>query len=590
MPARARGRLVSPHTLEADLDSNLFKTKSIEQLVGDVEHGAKALKRSLSAFDLTLLGVGAIIGTGIFVLTGTAAANQAGPAIVLSYVAAGLACGFAALCYAEFASMIPIAGSAYTYAYATLGELFAWMIGWDLILEYAVGSMTVAIGWSGYMQRLLAGWGIALPSWMAASIGSGPGSFINLPAVLIVLAITLLLVRGVQESARVNAVMVVTKVAVVLFFLAAGFTYVEPANWQPFAPYGTPGIMAAAAVVFFAYIGFDAVSTTAEEAKNPQRDLPIGIIASLVVCTVLYLAVAAVLTGIIPVTNYRSLEGALPGVTIVDPAQSTSFLNAPVAYALSVIGLDWAAGLVSAGAVAGITSVLLVMLLSQPRIFFAMSRDGLLPKGVSKVHPKFGTPYITTIITGVVVAVVAGFTQIQVVGEMTSIGTLFAFVVVCAAVLILRYKRPEAKRPFRVPFGPVFPVLGILSCLYLMLALPVLTWMRFLVWLDIGMVIYWFYGRKHSPLHNAAESAKRTGGQEFANFVTVLGGLALFNAFALTLLGFMTQFGLTNETTAKWHEIGVTPEQADTIGLYALGASLVVFIIGKALTKASGEK
>jgi APA family basic amino acid/polyamine antiporter len=467
------------------MDSNLLKTKSIEQLVGDVAHGGKSLRRTLSAVDLTMLGVGAIIGTGIFVLTGTAAANQAGPAIMLSYLAAGLACAFAALCYAEFASMIPIAGSAYTYAYATLGELVAWMIGWDLILEYAVGSMTVAIGWSGYMQKLLTGVGIHLPLWMTAAPGSAPGTLINLPAVLIVLAIMVLLVIGVRESARFNAVMVAIKGAAILFFIAAGAVYVRPENWSPFTPYGWPGIMAAAAVVFFAYIGFDAVSTTAEEAKNPQRDLPIGIIASLIVCTVLYLAVAAVLSGIVPVTEYRSIEESLPGVPAAAPEEVTRFLNAPVAFALSLIGQDWAAYLVSAGAVAGITSVLLVMLMSQPRIFFAMSRDHLLPAGVSKVHPRFGTPYITTIITCVVVALVAGVTQIQVVGEMTSIGTLFAFVVVCAAVLVLRVKRPEAKRPFKVPFGPLFPVLGILSCLYLMLSLPVVTWLRFLASLNL---------------------------------------------------------------------------------------------------------
>jgi basic amino acid/polyamine antiporter, APA family len=325
------------------MDSNLFKTKSIEQLVGDVEHGGRALRRSLSAWDLTLLGIGAIIGTGIFVLTGTAAANQAGPAITMSYLAAGLACAFAALCYAEFASMIPIAGSAYTYAYATLGELVAWMIGWDLILEYAVGSMTVAIGWSGYMQRLMAGFGFELPLAIAAA---PPVGIINLPAVIIVLLIMVLLVIGVRESARFNAIMVAIKVAAVLFFIAAGVAYVEPANWQPYAPYGWPGIMAAAAVVFFAYIGFDAVSTTAEEAKNPKRDLPIGIIASLVVCTVLYLAVGAVLSGIVPVVQFRAVEAALPGVAMVDAAESTRFLNAPVAYALAFIGQGWAAGLV----------------------------------------------------------------------------------------------------------------------------------------------------------------------------------------------------------------------------------------------------
>ena len=574
------------------MDSNLFKTKSIEQLVGDVEHGGKALRRSLTAWDLTLLGIGAIIGTGIFVLTGTAAANQAGPAITLSYMAAGLACAFAALCYAEFASMIPIAGSAYTYAYATLGELVAWMIGWDLILEYAVGSMTVAIGWSGYMQRLAAGFGITIPVALGAA---PPVGIINLPAVIIVLLIMVLLVVGIRESARFNAVMVAIKLVAVLFFLAAGLTYVEPANWQPYAPYQWAGVMAAAAVVFFAYIGFDAVSTTAEEAKNPQRDLPIGIIASLVVCTVLYLAVGAVLTGIIPVTHYRSVADALPGVPIVDQLESTKFLNAPVAYALSVIGLDWAAGLVSAGAVAGITSVLLVMLMSQPRIFFAMSRDRLLPPGVSKVHPRFGTPYITTIITCVVVALVAGVTQIQVVGEMTSIGTLFAFVVVCAAVLRLRYTRPEVKRPFRVPLGPIFPALGILSCSYLMLSLPVLTWMRFLVWLDLGMIIYWFYGRTHSPLVNAGEAAARTPMQSLANFINTLGLLLIFNAFCVVLLGYMTEFGITNETTAKWSELqslglSVNADEADTFGLKFLAVAIAVWAVGFGLTKASGEK
>lgn len=569
------------------MDSNLFKTKSIEQLVSDVEHGGRSLKRSLSAWDLTLLGIGAIIGTGIFVLTGTAAANQAGPAITMSYLAAGLACAFAALCYAEFASMIPIAGSAYTYAYATLGELVAWMIGWDLILEYAVGSMTVAIGWSGYMQRLLAGFGIELPTVLAAA---PPVGLINLPAVIIVLLIMVLLVIGIRESARFNAVMVAIKLVAVLFFLAAGISYVEPANWQPFAPYGWPGVMAAAAVVFFAYIGFDAVSTTAEEAKNPQRDLPIGIIASLVLCTILYLAVGAVLSGIVPVIEYRTNAAALPGAAQVASAESIRFLNAPVAYALSVIGLDWAAGLVSAGAVAGITSVLLVMLMSQPRIFFAMSRDGLLPKGVSKVHPKFGTPYITTIITCVIVALVAGVTQIQVVGEMTSIGTLFAFVVVCAAVLTLRAKRPEAHRPFRVPFGPVFPMLGIISCAYLMLSLPVLTWVRFLVWLDIGMVIYWIYGRNHSPLLDAREAAARTPMQSLANFVTTLGLLLVFNAACIAILGYMTEFGVTNETTAKWSEIGVTAEQADSFGLQFLAVAVAVYVVGFGLTKASGEK
>jgi APA family basic amino acid/polyamine antiporter len=563
------------------MDSHLFKTKSIERLMSDVEEGGKALKRSLTAWDLTLLGIGAIIGTGIFVLTGTAAANQAGPAIMLSYLAAGLACAFAALCYAEFASMVPIAGSAYTYAYASLGEVVAWLIGWDLILEYAVGSMTVAIGWSGYMQRLLLGAGIELPTWMTAAPSvATPGTLINLPAVLIVLLMMSLLVIGVRESARFNAIMVAVKAAAILFFIAVGFTWVEPANWTPFMPYGTSGVLAAAAVVFFAYIGFDAVSTTAEEARNPRRDLPIGILASLVICTVLYLAVAAVLSGIVPVTQYRANADALPGMAVADGTAITQFLNAPVAFALALIGQDWASYLVSAGAVAGITSVLLVMLLSQPRIFFAMSRDGLLPKAVSTVHPKYRTPYITTIITCVIVAIVAGFTQIQVVGEMTSIGTLFAFLVVCAAVMVLRVQRPDAHRGFKVPGGSIIPVLGILSSLGLMLFLPVITWVRFLAWLDIGIFIYWFYGRVRSPLADAAEQRATPGATKFWNFVTMLGTLILFNGIFISILGFMTTLGLTSETTAKWHEIGVSHETADMFGLSFLGAGIVILGIG----------
>jgi APA family basic amino acid/polyamine antiporter len=566
------------------MDSNLLRTKSIEQLVGDAEHGGKALKRTLTALDLTLLGIGAIIGTGIFVLTGTAAANQAGPGIVLSYVIAGLACGFAALCYAEFASMIPISGSAYTYAYATLGEIFAWMIGWDLILEYAVGSMTVAVGWSGYFQRILAGFAIHLPAWMSASPDATAGTLVNLPAILIVLFIMVLLVVGVRESARFNAAMVAVKLAAVAFFILVGFSYVEPANWTPFMPYGFSGVMTGAAVVFFAYIGFDAVSTTAEEAKNPSRDLPIGIISSLVICTLLYLIVSGILTGIIPVVQFKS---------------DMQFLNAPVGYALAVIHKDWAAGLVSAGAVAGITSVLLVMLMSQPRIFFAMSRDRLLPPGVSKVHPKFRTPYITTIITCLIVAAVAGFVPINILGEMTSIGTLFAFVVVSLAVIVLRIKRPEARRPFRVAGGHIIPVLGVLSCLYLMVSLSVMTWVRFLGWLDIGMIIYWFYGRTHSPLVNATERAARTGTENLANFLKMLGFMLLFNGFCITLLAYLTILNVTNESLAKWGELDavlahvgmhVNPEIADAFGLKILLVGAVVTIVGYVLGRSSSKR
>jgi APA family basic amino acid/polyamine antiporter len=573
------------------MDSNLLKTKSIEQLMGDVEHGGKALKRTLTALDLTLLGIGAIIGTGIFVLTGTAAANQAGPAIVVSYAAAGLACGFAALCYAEFSSMIPIAGSAYTYAYATLGEIFAWMIGWDLILEYAVGSMTVAVGWSGYFQRILAGFDTYLPTWMQAAPAAGvAGAVVNVPAMLIVLGITVLLVIGVRESARFNAVMVFIKLAAVLFFIVVGVGYVKPDNWNPFFAYGWSGMMAGAAVVFFAYIGFDAVSTTAEEAKNPSRDLPIGIIASLVICTLLYLIVAAILSGILPVVQYKN---------------EAQFLNAPVGYALAVINMDWAAGLVSAGAVAGITSVLLVMLMSQPRIFFSMSRDQLLPAGVSAVHPRFKTPYITTIITGLVVALVAGLVPIQILGEMTSIGTLFAFVIVCSAVMVLRAKRPDARRPFKVPGGPIIPVLGTISCVYLMLSLSVMTWVRFLGWLDIGMVIYWFYGRTHSPLVDRSEAAARTGGQSLADFLKISGYMLMFNGFAITLLGLLTEWGVTTEELAKWAELDsllgtingwigtsmhINPEIADAFGLRIFGIGVAVAAIGWILARSTRKQ
>jgi basic amino acid/polyamine antiporter, APA family len=566
------------------MDSNLLRTKSIEQLVGDVEQGGKALKRTLTALDLTLLGIGAIIGTGIFVLTGTAAANQAGPAIVLSYVIAGLACGFAALCYAEFSAMIPISGSAYTYAYATLGEIFAWMIGWDLILEYAVGSMTVAVGWSGYFQRILAGFGLHLPAWMSASPDPTAGTLVNLPAILIVLGIMVLLVVGVRESARFNAAMVTVKLAAVAFFILIGFSYVKPENWSPFMPYGFSGVMTGAAVVFFAYIGFDAVSTTAEEAKNPSRDLPIGIISSLVICTLLYLIVAGILTGIVPVVRYKT---------------DMQFLNAPVGYALAVINKDWAAGLVSAGAVAGITSVLLVMLMSQPRIFFAMSRDRLLPAGVSRVHPRFRTPYITTIITCLIVAVVAGFVPITVLGEMTSIGTLFAFVVVSLAVIVLRIKRPEARRPFRVPGGHVIPTLGVLACIYLMVSLSVMTWVRFLGWLDIGMIIYWFYGRTHSPLAIPAEAAARSATENLANFLKMLGYMLLFNGFCITLLAYLTILNVTNETLAKWGELDgvlsyigmhVNPEIADAFGWKILAAGAAVAVVGHLVGRSSAKR
>jgi APA family basic amino acid/polyamine antiporter len=393
-----------------------------------------------------------------------------------------------------------------------------------------------------------------------------------------------LLVVGVRESARFNAAMVTVKLAAVAFFILVGFSYVKPANWSPFMPYGFSGVMTGAAVVFFAYIGFDAVSTTAEEAKNPSRDLPIGIIASLIICTILYLVVAGILTGIVPVVQFKS---------------DMQFLNAPVGYALAVINKDWAAGVVSAGAVAGITSVLLVMLMSQPRIFFAMSRDRLLPAGVSRVHPRFRTPYITTIITCVVVAIVAGFVPINVLGEMTSIGTLFAFVVVSLAVIVLRIRRPEARRPFKVPGGHIIPVLGVLACVYLMVSLSVMTWVRFLGWLDIGMIIYWSYGRTHSPLADPAEASARTGTENLANFLKMLGYMLLFNGFCITLLAYLTILNVTNETLAKWSELDavlsyvgmhINPEIADAFGLKILLAGAVVTVVGHVLGRSSGKR
>jgi APA family basic amino acid/polyamine antiporter len=460
-----------------------FRTKSIERILSDYEVQPHKLKRTLTAFDLTALGIGAIIGTGIFVLVGTAAVGNgtrpgAGPGLVLSFILSGAACLLAALCYAEFASMIPVAGSAYTYSYATLGEFFAWVTGWSLVLEYGVACTAVSIGWSGYFVSILHGFGIHLPPPLINA--PYEGGLVNLPAVLIVLALTGLLVIGVKESARVTGVIVAIKLTVVLFFIAVGAFEVDPANWSPFMPNGFAGVGAAAAIIFFAYIGFDAVSTTAEEARNPQRDVPIGIIASLVICTILYVAVSAVLTGIVPYSRIH--------------------VKAPVAEALSAVGYRWGSALVATGAVAGITSVLIVMLLGQIRVFYAMSRDGLLWPWLSAVHPQFGTPHHATLVTGTAVAILAGFVPIGVAAELTNIGTLFAFTLVCGAVLVLRKTRPEQKRPFRTPLVPIIPLLGMAACLGLIGFLPVVTWIGFLVWATAGLMLYFAYGFRHSKL------------------------------------------------------------------------------------------
>ncbi len=463
----------------------LFRTKPIEQILADADHPTHRLKKTLTAWDLTCLGIGAIIGTGIFVLIGTAIVGDshrpgAGPGIVLSFILSGMTCALAALCYAEMSAMIPVAGSAYTFSYATLGEMLAWLTGWNLILEYGVACVAVAIGWSGYFNNLLTLAGLDLPYWATHPPGGPDGGIANIPAAIIVLLVTIILVIGIKESARATGFVVVIKLAVILFFIGIGSTSVKPENWIPFMPQGFAGVGAAAAIVFFAYIGFDAVSTAAEEAKNPKRDVPIGIIASLAVCTILYIAVAAVLTGLVP--------------------SSQIDIHAPVAEALRLVGFKWGAAVIAIGAVAGITSVLVVMMLGQIRVFFAMSRDRLLGPWLSMVHPRFGTPHRATILTGVAVATLAALIPIGEAADMTNIGTFFAFVLVCISVVILRYTKPDHPRPFRLPFMPIVPILGTAACLGLMWQLPQLTWIRFGVWTIIGIAVYIGYGLKHSKL------------------------------------------------------------------------------------------
>jgi APA family basic amino acid/polyamine antiporter len=455
----------------------LFRRKPVEALLADAAPHAGGLRRTLGAFELTLLGIGAIIGAGIFVLTGVGA-SYAGPGLVLSFVLAGFACAMAALCYAEFAAMIPVAGSAYSYSYATMGELIAWIIGWDLVLEYAVAAAAVAAGWSHYLTVILGGLGINLPSALTHAPATVPGAIINLPALLVVLGITAILYVGVQESARINSIIVCVKLFAVMVVIVVGVFFIKPANWSPFLPLGWGGVLRGAAYIFFAYIGFDAVSTAAEEVVDPQRALPIGILTSLAVCTVLYIAVAAVLTGMVPM---KAID-----------------LDAPLATAFVTRGLNVAAGVISVGAVAGLTSVLLVLLLGQSRIFYAISRDGLLPPAFSRIHPKYKTPSMPTVLTGVAVGLTASLVPIKEIAELTNIGTLFAFVLVCLGVWILRSVEPDMKRPFKTPLVPIVPILGAASCVLMMLGLGETTWLRFLIWLALGLVIYFSYGRFHS--------------------------------------------------------------------------------------------
>lgn len=453
---------------------DIFRKKDINALLA--EAGQNSLKKSLNGMDLMLLGIGAIIGTGIFVLTGVAAAKYAGPALMLSFVLSGAACAFAALAYAELAAMIPIAGSAYTFCYAGLGEFVAWIVGWNLILEYTVGASTVAAGWSGYVCGLLKTAGITLPKTFTAV--PADGGVVNLPAVLIVLFITALLVIGTKESATLNRILVYIKLCAVFIFIALAGPKVNPANWDPFMPFGFNGVATGAAIVFFAYIGFDAVATAAEECKNPNKDLPFGIVGSLTVCTILYIVVAAILTGVVPYEKLNSPE--------------------PVALALRYIGYNMGSALVGTGALCGITTVLLVLMYGQSRIFFAMSRDGLIPASVCTIHPKYGTPYVITIIAGIGCAILAGTLPIGVVAELTNIGTLFAFVVAAIGVMVLRSTNPDTPRPFRCPAVNFVGPAAALSCGYLMYMLPAETWMRFGVWSAIGIVIYFVYGYSHA--------------------------------------------------------------------------------------------
>jgi APA family basic amino acid/polyamine antiporter len=503
------------------LANQLFAKKSIDRLIAESEEPEHRLKKTLGPWSLTALGIGAIIGSGIFVLTGTAAAGEhfevpsilhaqvmdlvanliqhgsisgalmhgrpaAGPAIAISFILVALACSFAGLCYAELASMIPIAGSAYTYTYATLGELIAWIIGWDLILEYAVSNVAVAVGFGGYLTAQLDSFGLRLPEHWASPVFAGghwTGSYFNLPAFLIVFVLTVLLVRGVRESAEANNVMVAIKLGAILTFLVVGGMLVHPGNWHPFAPSGFAGVVTGGAIIFFTYIGFDSVSTAAEEAKNPQKDIPFGIIASLIVCTVLYVAVALVLLGMMRYTTFVSGAAA----------------NAPVAYALQYLGANrWAQAAIVIGALMGMISSLLVFQYGQTRIWFAMSRDGLLPKLFSAVHRKFKTPHWSTWIAGFLVGLPAGIVDIGDAADLSNIGTLFAFVLVSIGVIVLRRTQPDRPRGFKVPFVPVFPLIAVVLCGGLMTGLTVITWLRFFVWLAIGMVIYWSYSRRHS--------------------------------------------------------------------------------------------
>lgn len=487
---------------------SIWKRKPLSQLLNEATESEKGLKKTLTAPGLVALGIGAIIGAGLFSITGLAASMNAGPAITISFLVAAFGCIFAGLCYAEFSSMIPVAGSAYTYSFATMGEFVAWIIGWDLVLEYAVGAATVSISWSRYLGKFLEGYGIHLDK--AFTLSPFEGGIINAPAVFIVMLMSLILIRGTRESALVNGVIVLLKVTVVLVFIAVGWQYIRPENYTPYIPentgkfgeFGFSGIIRAAAIVFFAYIGFDAVSTAAQEAKNPKRDMPIGILLSLAICTILYILFAHVMTGVVNYQAFAGQDGIAP-VAIAVEAMGTVGSNGMITPAY-----PWLNNAILLAILGGYSSVILVMLMGQSRVFFSMSKDGLMPKVFSEVHAKFRTPAKNNLLFMVIVSLFAAFVPARVVGEMTSIGTLFAFILVCVGVLIMRKKMPDAPRAFRTPFVPFVPIAGVLVCLFMMVFLPLDTWIRLIVWMMIGFDLYLFYGMKHSVLNKGNFSLK----------------------------------------------------------------------------------
>lgn len=517
---------------------SLFVKKPMNILMAEAADSEKGLKKTLGARSLVALGIGAIIGAGLFSITGGAAANQAGPAITISFIVAALGCGFAGLCYAEFASMIPVAGSAYTYSYATMGEFIAWIIGWDLVLEYAVGAATVSISWSRYLVKFIDSFGVHLdPSF---TVGPWDGGIINLPAVFIVICMSLLLIKGTSESAKVNAVIVGMKVLVVLIFIFLGFKYINNDNYTPYIPkntgtfgeYGFSGIIRAAAIVFFAYIGFDAVSTAAQEAKNPKKDMPIGILGSLAICTVLYILFAHVMTGVTSYTTFKGQDGIAPVAVAIEHMGKAN------AAGVIVPDYPWLNKAIIIAILGGYSSVILVMLMGQSRVFYSMSKDGLLPKVFSEVHPKFRTPYKNNLLFLVFVSLFAAFVPARVVGEMTSIGTLFAFILVCIGVVVLRKAQPDLPRAFKTPLVPLVPILGVFTCLFMMVFLPADTWIRLIVWMLIGFDIYLFYGVRKSVLANGESNRK---GMRMARWV----GLSL--CLLLIIIAFLHKNSL-NET------------------------------------------